>query len=289
MQLADVSVVITTQDRLTDLRTCLDRLFSMCPMPAEVLVCADGCSDGTVEFLKQSSHGSLRYVVNNEGLGSVASRDNLIRGAASENILVLDDDSYPMQEDFFAKVKALFQEFPDAGVITFPEVLNDGRATISEDTEPVEVKSYPNCGALMSRSVYLSSSGFPAFFFHTHEEPDYACQCYGLGKIVVMYPQLQVRHHRSPENRNSLKADVLNARNECLSVIMRAPFLLCGPVLFGKIVVHTLHFLKRGIAHITMLPRLYWEFMLKLPAALKQRNPIATRSYVKWTRLGRLS
>ena len=70
------SVMITTRNRCDDLgRTCA-RLLTLRPAPDEVLVCADGCTDGTVELVRRE-FSSFRLVENNPALGSVAAIENV--------------------------------------------------------------------------------------------------------------------------------------------------------------------------------------------------------------------
>ena len=57
------------------------------------------------------------------------------------------------------------------------------------------VSAYANCGAAMRRDVYLKLAGFPRFFGHMYEEPDYALQCYAADFAVWFEPDLVVRHH----------------------------------------------------------------------------------------------
>ena len=48
------------------------------------------------------------------------------------------------------------------------------------------VAAYANCGAAMRRDVYLQLAGFPTFFGHMYEEPDYALQCYASGPLRLV-------------------------------------------------------------------------------------------------------
>ena len=72
--------MITTRNRIDDLRrTCLV-LQQLNPAPLEVLITMDGCTAGVVEAVKAESP-EARLFVNQVGLGSVASRDRMMREA----------------------------------------------------------------------------------------------------------------------------------------------------------------------------------------------------------------
>src|SRR5262245_25904674 len=119
------SVMITTRNRCSDLERTLSALRQMTPLPEEILVTADGCEDGTIAMVREK-FPNCRLFENSPGLGSVPSRDHMLREAVGELVLSLDDDSYPVDNDFFAKLPALLASRPEAAVITFPELRDDG-------------------------------------------------------------------------------------------------------------------------------------------------------------------
>ncbi len=92
-----VSVMITTSNRLDELQRTLQMLAKLDPAPDEVLITADGCTDGTAEFV--SAMPNVKFIVNKPAKGSVASRDRMMREAQGDLVLALDDDSYPEQLD----------------------------------------------------------------------------------------------------------------------------------------------------------------------------------------------
>src|SRR5215510_10888587 len=92
------SIMITTKNRLQDLKRTCDIIKRLDPPPSEILITADGCTDKTVEFVKSEMPGA-KLIVNDPGIGSVGSRDRMMREAQGEFIFSLDDDSYPEQLD----------------------------------------------------------------------------------------------------------------------------------------------------------------------------------------------
>src|SRR5450756_2292071 len=86
-----ISVMITTHNRLSDLQRTLAVLAQLDPAPLEVLITADGCTDGTEEFV-QTEYPEAKLIINSFGRGSVASRDRMMREASGDLVLSLDDD-----------------------------------------------------------------------------------------------------------------------------------------------------------------------------------------------------
>src|SRR6266566_2938632 len=90
------SIMITTKNRVEDLKRTCGVLQRLDPPPLEILITADGCSDGTVKFVQTQVSGA-RLIINERGRGSVTSRDRMMREARGEIVFSLDDDSYPEQ------------------------------------------------------------------------------------------------------------------------------------------------------------------------------------------------
>src|SRR6266581_4244479 len=107
-----LSIMITTRNRIEDLKQTLRVLTTLNPAPDEILITADGCTDATAEFLK-SALPKAKVVVNQPGIGSVASRDRMMREARGDLVLALDDDSYPEQSDCVARIVPLFDRGPN--------------------------------------------------------------------------------------------------------------------------------------------------------------------------------
>jgi len=89
-----VSVVIPTHNRLPVLRQCLAALAQQ-DFPRErieVIIVADGCTDGTAKALTGASFGSSLRVFTQEASGAAAARNRGAREARGDLLLFLDDD-----------------------------------------------------------------------------------------------------------------------------------------------------------------------------------------------------
>ena len=193
-----VSVMITTKNRATDLKRTCRILRQLKPSPLELLITADGCTDGTAEFVG-SALPEAKLIVNNPPVGSVASRDRMMREARGDLILALDDDSYPEQLDCIARIVPLFEQRPKLAVLHFPQRTDEYPETLAQTNFGSEhlTRSFANSGAVLRRSTYLQLPGFESRFFHMYEEPDYALQCVAAGYDVLFSPVITIRHHYS--------------------------------------------------------------------------------------------
>jgi glycosyltransferase involved in cell wall biosynthesis len=110
-----VSAVIATKNRLAELRRTWRALQQLNPPPLEVLITTDGCTEDIVAAVK-AELPQARVFVNQIGLGSVASRDRMIREARGDLVLALDDDSYPEQLDCITRIVPFFEQWPKLAV-----------------------------------------------------------------------------------------------------------------------------------------------------------------------------
>ena len=283
------SIMITTRNRRDDLQLTLTRLQSLRPYPAEVMVCADGCTDDTVAMVTEQ-HPSITLIRNEQGQGSVASRDRMLRQLQGDWVLSIDDDSYPLDDDFFARAESLIQAHPEVAVFTFPEQ-RDGEVYTSAQKSPTApshyAAAYPNCAALMDRSFYLQQPGFPPSFFHMYEETDYSLQCYAAGRGVWFESSLIFRHHLSAAQRQPVRRHHQNARNELWSVWRRCPWPWLPAVAAFRVWRQFRYACTEGLGWAVREPIWWWAALRGAPDCWQRRQPVSWSRYLAWMKLAR--
>ncbi len=264
----NLSVMITTRNRIGELRRTWHALQQLNPPPLEVLITTDGCTEDVVAAVKEELP-KARVFVNEIGLGSVASRDRMMRAARGDSVLALDDDSYPEQSDCIARVVPLFEQRPELAVLHFPQRTDEYPETLAQTNFGSEhlTRSFPNSGAVLRRSTYLRLRGFESRFFHMYEEPDYALQCVAAGYEVLFSPIVTIRHHYSGQARDEIRIHHRHARNEFWSTVMRCPF----PFAVGIAAVRE--------------PLWWGQALTGLPYSLRRRRPVSWAAYKRWLHL----
>ena len=282
-----VSVMLTTKNRAADLRRTCRVLRQLRPAPLEVLITVDGCTDNTIEVVKEESPDGT-IIVNEVGRGSVASRDRMMREASGELVFALDDDSYPQQLDCIARIVAFFADKPDVAVAHFPQQTDEYPETLGQTAfGPAHpTRSFANSGACLRRDVYLRLPGFESRFFHMFEEPDYAIQCVGAGYQVLFAPILTIRHHYSPTSRSSLRGHRQHARNEFWSTMMRCPFPQAVFLAIYRMFSQA-RFIARqqGLKGLVQEPAWWLQAVKGLPYFLRKRQPLPWSRYREWLSL----
>jgi len=281
-----VSVIITTRDRATDLQRTCSVVMQLRPAPNEVLVTADGCSDGTVDMIADK-FPEITLITNQTGIGSVASRDRMIRQARGDLVLALDDDSYPEQLDCITRIVPFFEERPKLAVLHFPQHTDEYPETLAQTDFGSEhlTRSFANSGAVLSRSIYLEVSGFESRFFHMYEEPDYALQCVAAGYDVLFSPMITIRHHYSGETRDEIRIHQRHARNELWSTVMRCPFPFAVGMVGWRVFSQFRYACKRGWSWVLREPSWWWQALGGIPYCVRKRRPVSWRGYKRWLQL----
>jgi GT2 family glycosyltransferase len=278
--------MISTRNRCADLaRTCA-ALASLDPAPDEVLICADGCTDGTVDFLRKH-HPTFTVLVQEPARGSIASRDRMMRASTAEVVLSLDDDSYPIERDFFTRLATLFTGNPNLAVADFPQRTDEHpeSLTVRDFGFAKQCASFSSAGAALRRSIYLELGGYPPFFFHAYEEPDYALRCHAAGYEVRHEIAGSIRHHYTGAQRNEMRTHHYHARNELWSVLMRCPFPQLLLVAAFRVLRQSGYAVKRGGGWILREPVWWWKALQGLGPSLAARQPLPWRVYLSWMRL----
>ena len=303
-----VAICITTHNRRAELDRTLAQITALAPQPDEILIVADGCTDGTVEFLREKFSGAEsvtrtilsaeplrghdcphRIIIHEQGCGSIPSRNEMAAATACEIFLSLDDDSYPIETDAIARIRELFEKNARLAVAEFPQRTDENPASLTaQDFGAARfIGSYANSGAAIRTSAFREIGGYPDFFFHAYEEPDFALRCVNAGWQVRFEPCITVRHHFSSLERNEIRTHQRHARNELWSVLLRCPMPQLLAVAPFRVWRQFLYACKRGWPWVWREPHWWWQFLGGISRCLSARSPLAWRQYRAWMGLVR--
>jgi len=282
------AISIATHNRLPELRRTLGVIAALKPQPDELLLCADGCTDGTAAYLREHCPHA-RLIEHASPHGSIPSRIELMHAATSDIVISLDDDSYPSDSTFIAVVRELFATRPHVAVASFPQRTDEFPETLLlQGFGPgCYTGNYINAAAAFRRSVYLELEGWPPEFEHAYDEPDFTLQCLAAGHAVYHDTRTSIRHHFTPTGRNEIRNHHRHARNEQWSAWRHCPLPALPFVAFYRALAQLNYARKRGPAWLLREPR-WWVMALRgLPLAWKKRRAIPWRIYRQWLRLAR--
>lgn len=280
------AICITTHNRRVELERTITRIGALSPQPDELLVVADGCTDGTADWLR-TTHPRTHIYEHTPGRGSVPSRNVMGRATGCDVFLSLDDDSYPVEDDAIARIRKLFENNPRLAVAEFPQRTDEQPESLTQaDFGPARyIGSYANSGAAVRKAAFTALGGYVDEFVHAYEEPDFALRCCAAGWQVRHEPALHIRHHFTALLRNECRTHQRHSRNEAWSALLRCPLPWLPAVLAFRAARQLRYAHRRGWA---LREPQWWAACLRgIGPILKKRTPLRWRHYRAWMRLVR--
>ncbi len=238
------TVVITTKNRLADLRTAVASALAQTARP-EVLVVDDGSADGTADAVARE-FPMVRLHRSEQSLGLIVQRNRAARLAGGPILFSLDDDAAFSTPTV---VETTLQEFdhPRVGAVAIPFVeVNRSPAVLQRAPRPGEIYAAYNfigTAHALRRDVFLSLSGYREILHHQGEEEDYCIRMLAAGWITRCGNADPIHHFESPR-RSFARMDFHGARNKVLYAWHNAPFPAVAAQLAGttaKTLLHSLH------------------------------------------------
>ena len=281
--LPTVAVAITTHNRLVELRRTCSVIAALEPPPHEFLICADGCTDETVSFIR-AEFPEVNLIIHETPRGSIPSRNELFRHAHSDIILSIDDDSHPIDRDAMRRIAEFFAEYPRLAVASLAQRSNEFPQSLQAQHfgESRLTGTFINCAAAISRKAFMELGGYTAMFQHMYEEPDFALRCLASGWEVRWQPDIVIRHFWTPSQRSEMRVHHRHSRNEAWSVIMRCPSPFWPIILAYRVVRQFQYAIKRGPQWVIQEPKWWFWFLQGVPAAWRQRQPVPWTIYRAW-------
>ena len=201
---APVAVVIPTYNRGLAVLAILEKIQKCEPKPAEIWVHVD-LADDVIESELKRRFPDVGVLTSPIRLGPGGGRHRCLLNCSTPYAVSFDDDSYPVDSDFFAMVDGLFSDFPRAAVLG---------ARIWHRHEPQKVRtgslvqcpSFLGCGHAVRLAAYRRVRGYiPRPVAYGMEEHDLSLQLFAAGWQIYEAGNLRVfhdtdlRHHQSPE------------------------------------------------------------------------------------------
>lgn len=191
---APVSAMVTGYRRVDDLLATLRVLHESEPAPAEILVHIDGHERATADAVRREFPNVL-LLVSDRNVGPGGGRNRLVAAASQPLVASFDDDSFPLDRDYFSRIERLFEEHPDAWVVDAQ--LFHRHDTIGPPTPARSwVADFSGCSCAYRRERYLEIGGYvPLPLAYGMEEVDFGLRVHALGGRVMRSGQIRVLHN----------------------------------------------------------------------------------------------
>ena len=217
-----ITAIVTAYRRTPETFATLERLKTRVPPPDEILVHVDAGGEECLAAVARA-YPEIRLLSSETLVGPGGARNKLIAAAKHETVASFDDDSYPIDLDYFARLQELFAAYPEASVIT-SEVFTRGQKVGASANQNCWVADFIGCGCAYRRSRFLETRGYvPLAAAYGMEEVDVALQLHALGHRVLKASCVRVFHDTDYGAHHSPRLVSGTIANAALLVYLRYP------------------------------------------------------------------
>lgn len=274
-----IAAIVTAYERVEQTLATLRIIQDCNPAPDEILVHVDANRIACENEIRKA-FPEIRILRSEDQIGPGGGRNKLVNTAQCEFVASFDDDSYPIDADYFARARQIFMKFPDASLIS--AALYHAGESIGLDVRSAQW-SADFCGgaSIIRRQAFLDAGGFvPLPVAYGMEEVDLAIRLHAQGRRILSTPWLRVFHNTDLKRHGDPSVTAGSIANLALLAYLRYPVSLWG-IGVGQCANRLLWLLRHGrrrgiLKGVTMIPA-------HLRANRRYRLPVsndAVRSYL---------
>jgi GT2 family glycosyltransferase len=274
-----ITAIVTAYERIDQTLETLRIIQSCEPAPDEVLVHVDA-NQLECERAIRAAYPAIRVLRSDERVGPGGGRNKLLNAAQFEFVASFDDDSYPLDVDYFARAVRLVEKFPEAAVIC-AALYHVGESIGLDDRSAQWTADFSGGACIFRRQAFLDAGGYvPLPVAYGMEEVDLAIRLHSQGRKILTTPWLRVFHNTDLKRHSDPQVTAGSIANLALLAYLRYPVSLWA-VGLGQCANRLLwllrHGRRRGIWRgLTMIPAHLWaNHRYRLPVSKR-----AVRSYL---------
>ncbi len=246
-------------DETIDTLQCLEACR---PAPSQIVVHFDGGQVQNAARIRQM-FPNVHVMVTETNIGPGGGRNKMIEFANNDIVASFDDDSRPIDGDFFKRLNTLFQEHPDASVIN-AQVFHQGETLTP--AKRVDLWTADFCGGASAyrRDHFSKTSGYvPLPVAYGMEEVDLGLRLHAVGGRVLYSKWLRVFHDTDLVRHSDPRVTAMSLANIALLVFLRYPLSL-WPYGLAQLLNRLQWLLRNGrsagiLRGLTLIPRHLWQ------------------------------
>lgn len=252
-----IAAIVTAYERVDQTLATLRIIHNCTPLPDEVLVHVDA-DRVECEKVIRSAYPAVRVLRSREQIGPGGGRNKLLEAARSEFVASFDDDSYPLDSNYFDRARRLFEKFPDAAVIC-AALYHAGESIGLDDRSAQWTADFSGGACIFNRRAFLEAGGYvPLPVAYGMEEVDLAIRLHARGGKILNTPWLRVFHNTDLQRHADPRVTAGSIANLALLAYLRYPVSLWAVGVgqcANRLVWLLRHGRRRGILQgVTMIP-----------------------------------
>jgi GT2 family glycosyltransferase len=274
-----ISAIVTAYERIDQTLATLRVIQSCSPAPDEILVHVDANQVECEEAIRRA-FPDVRILRSDEHVGPGGGRNKLMNAAQFEFVASFDDDSYPLDSDYFARALKVFERFPDPSVIC-AALYHTGEPIALDERSAQWTADFSGGACIFRREAFLEAGGYvPLPVAYGMEEVDLAIRLHSRGGRILTTPWLRVFHNTDLKRHADPRLTAGSIANLALLAYLRYPVSL-WVVGVGQCANRLLWLLRHGRRRgiwkgLTMIPGHLWtNHRYRLPVSKR-----AVRSYL---------
>jgi len=217
-----ITAIVTAFERGPQTIDTLRRIYACDPAPDEVIVHVDA-NQSRCESEIRHAYPEINIIKSEKRVGPGGARNKLIAAASNELVASFDDDSYPLDHDYFKRALQLCDRFQEASIVC--AALFHRGELIEQDTPAAQWTADFSGGAcIYRRKKFLEMDGYvPLPVAYGMEEADFAIRLHAQGGRILTSSWLRVFHDTDLQRHNDPYVTANSIANLALLAYLRYP------------------------------------------------------------------
>lgn len=286
-----ISLLITTKNRLADLKVTLANLSGLIHHPSvECLIYDDASTNGTFDFVK-ANFPNLILFKNKKSLGLIHNRNVLLNHCTGDYAISLDDDAHFLSGNVVENISDYFENHPKCGVIACRIFWGKTTPTSIVTKEVAQrVKGFVGCGHVWNLQAWRDIPNYPEWFVFYGEEEFASYQLFKKGWEVHYVSELLVQHSVEVKARKSDSDYAQRQRRSFRSgwylYLLFYPWPIIPKKLAYTLWIQIKTKMLKGDGRATKgLVLALWDVFIHVPRLLKESNRFTLEEYKKYSNL----
>ncbi len=215
-------MAIPTYNRVEKLEETLKQILRCSPLPNEIIIHIDYGDCVTEPFLLKT-HPEIVILISDTKVGPGGGRTLSIQKAKNNLIASFDDDSYPIDIDYFDRLHKISLQYPNC--IAIEGAIFHINEKIPIDEKKVFQKyNFTGCGTAYHRNQFLETGGYvPVPLAYGMEEVDLSLRAYDRGLRIIYSSHLRIFHNTLLNHHSTKAITAASISNLALLTSLRYP------------------------------------------------------------------
>ncbi|MCF6279731.1 MAG: glycosyltransferase family 2 protein [Flavobacteriaceae bacterium] len=206
VEIPKFTLLIPTKNRLPELIITLRKIkFLLANDDLKCIICDDGSTDNTFEYIKQN-YPKIEVIRSSNSKGIHYTRNILLNKVKTKYAISIDDDANFLTNNVLKEVSNYFKENEKVGLISFRSFWSKERPNLTLTNEtPIRVKSFGAVSFAIRVDAWKETPNFLEWFKFYGEEDFVAFQLFKKGREVHYLPSVLVHHRVDIKSRKKNK------------------------------------------------------------------------------------